>query len=326
MRARNLKSGNDYSLKAIERDLLEPSNLKFIRDESGSIADLSSTKAGSEGSLGVEAIEPEAYTPALLLQALDAAERVEKDFLKTGQRELLRGNNPRPGDLDYERAEILANLLNGQSLEMLATRGLHGKAAGNRESKINAVRDLLYKGSYGTDLYTGAPILGRSQDQGHLESNSQGGTRLRSELSLINQMLGDSEGAKRLELIDGARRRINAAGLYNDKVLEDVDLHRLLRYKDFQNMVSKQNDRAVKYGFTDTRFAASPEVRGILENLSAARDAQAAGAVVGEKPTVINAGEGSRVYVEGGNGNGNGNKTEKIKAILKNGNGKKKHH
>ena len=84
MRARNLNSNNDYSLKAIERDLLEPSNLRFIRDGSGNIADLSSTRAGSEGSVGVEAVEAEAYTPTLLMQALDAAERVEKEFIKTG--------------------------------------------------------------------------------------------------------------------------------------------------------------------------------------------------------------------------------------------------
>ena len=255
MRARNLNSNNDYSLKAIERDLLAPSNLKFVRDNSGNIADLSSTRAGSEGSVSIEAVEPEAYTPTLLMQALDAAERVEKDFIKTGQRQLSAGDNPRTGDLDYERAEILANLLDGPSLEMLATRGLHGKAAGNRDSKINAVRDLLYRGSYGRDLYTDAPILGRSQDQGHLESNSQGGTRLRPELSLINQMLGDSEGPKRLELIDGARRRINAAGLYNSEVLDDVDIQRLLKYKDFQNMVGKQEGRAMNYGFNDKRFA-----------------------------------------------------------------------
>lgn len=255
MRARNLNSNNDYSLKAIERDLLEPSNLKFIRDSSGNIADLSSTRAGSEGSLGVEAVKAEAYTPKLLMQALDAAERVEKDFIKTGKRELSAGENPRVNDLDYERAEILANLLDGQSLEMLATRGLHGKAAGNRDSKIDAVKELLYKGSYGRDLYTDAPIIGRSQDQGHLESNSQGGTRLRPELSLINQMLGDSEGPKRLELIDGARRRINAAGLYNSEVLDDVDIQRLLKYKDFQNMVEKQEGRAMNYGFNDKRFA-----------------------------------------------------------------------
>jgi len=255
VRARNLNSNNDYSLKAIERDLLEPSNLKFIRDSSGNIADLSSTRAGSEGSLGVEAVKAEAYTPTLLMQALDAAERVEKDFIKTGKRELSAGENPRVNDLDYERAEILANLLDGQSLEMLATRGLHGKAAGNRDSKIDAVKELLYKGSYGRDLYTDAPIIGRSQDQGHLESNSQGGTRLRPELSLINQMLGDSEGPKRLELIDGARRRINAAGLYNSEVLDDVDIQRLLKYKDFQNMVEKQEGRAMNYGFNDKRFA-----------------------------------------------------------------------
>ena len=257
MRARNLNSNNDYSLKAIERDLLAPSNLKFVRDDSGNIADLSSTRAGSEGSIGVEAVKPEAYTPTLLMQALDAAERVEKDFIKTGQRQLSAGENPRSGDLDFERAEILANLLDGQSLEMLATRGLHGKAAGDRDSKVNAVRDLLYKGSYGRDLYTDAPILGRSQDQGHLESNSQGGTRLRPELSLINQMLGDSEGSKRLELIDGARRRINGAGLYNSEVLEDDDIQRLLKYKDFQNMVTKQEGRAMNYGFKDKRFADS---------------------------------------------------------------------
>ena len=56
-------------------------------------------------------------------------------------------------------------------------------------------------------------------------------------------------------------------------------------------------------------------------NIESGRDTQASGLVAGEKPTVINAGEGSRVYVEAGNGNGNGSKAEKIKAILKNGNG-----
>jgi hypothetical protein len=69
------------------------------------------------------------------------------------------------------------------------------------------------------------------------------------------------------------------------------------------------------------RFAGSPEVQDVLQRVTAERDAQAAGAVVGEKPTVINAGEGSRVYVEATE-NGDGDKTEKIKAILKNGNGK----
>jgi hypothetical protein len=124
---KNLNSNNDYSLKAIERDLLAPSNLKFVRDDSGNIADLSSTRAGSEGSIGVEAVKPEAYTPTLLMQALDAAERVEKDFRKTGQRQLSAGENPRSGDLDLNVLKF-RNLLDAIT-EMLATRGLHGKAA-----------------------------------------------------------------------------------------------------------------------------------------------------------------------------------------------------
>ena len=313
MRARNLNSNNDYSLKAIERDLLAPSNLKFVRDDSGNIADLSSTRAGSEGSIGVEAVKPEAYTPTLLMQALDAAERVEKDFIKTGQRQLSAGENPRSGDLDFERAEILANLLDGQSLEMLATRGLHGKAAGDRDSKVNAVRDLLYKGSYGRDLYTDAPILGRSQDQGHLESNSQGGTRLRPELSLINQMLGDSEGSKRLELIDGARRRINAAGLYNSEVLEDDDIQRLLKYKDFQNMVTKQEGRAMNYGYKDKRFADSAVLDAYRQAVSGSTRSDSPGANR-DRALVIDSGGGDVTIEEGvlrsngknGNGNGNG--------------------
>ena len=64
-----------------------------------------------------------------------------------------------------------------------------------------------------------------------------------------------------------------------------------------------------------------PELSEALLAVKSGRDTQASGLVAGEKPTVINAGEGSRVYVEAGNGNGNGNKAEKIKAILKNGNG-----
>ena len=64
-----------------------------------------------------------------------------------------------------------------------------------------------------------------------------------------------------------------------------------------------------------------PELSEALLAVKSGRDTQASGLVAGEKPTVINAGEGSRVYVEAGNGNDNGNKAEKIKAILKNGNG-----
>tara|TARA_R100001129_G_scaffold137881_1_gene99099 strand:+ start:2213 stop:3214 length:1002 start_codon:yes stop_codon:yes gene_type:complete len=55
------------------------------------------------------------------------------------------------------------------------------------------------------------------------------------------------------------------------------------------------------------RFAASPAVQELMQEIEAGRDAQAAGAVVGEKPLVVNAGEGSKVYLHtNGNGKRNG--------------------
>ena len=350
MRARKLSANNDYSLAAIERDLLEPLSLKLSRDKSGAYSDLTSDIAGVEGSLEVVANEPESYTPQLLLNALDGAERAEREFMKTGVRKLSAGENPRADNIDFERATILANLLTGNSLEMLAARGLHGSSAGNREQKIKAVIDYLYKGSYGRDLYTDTPIIGRSTDQGHLESNSRGGVRLRPELSLINQMLGDSEGLERLKRIDQARTRIRGAGSFNDKVLNDPDIQRLTKYKDFNNFLGKIPKKAETYGFTEPamaagatsnlnrviqiidrlqgigvdaspmskhRMAGSPAIQGLLQEVAAGRDAQAAGPVVGEKPLVVNAGEGSKVYLRT-NGNGhNGNGT--VKHMFSNG-------
>lgn len=282
-----LSRNNDYSLEAIERDLLTPANLRFVRDDAGNIADKYSDRSGVEGSLAVETVKEESYTPEQLYRALQDAERAEKEYMKTGKRELAIPENVKADNIDRERAEIIANLLINESLEKLAARGLHGRAAGDRMKKVDAVADLLYKTSYGRDLYTGSPIIGAKQDAGHLESNSRGGVRLRPELALINQMLGDTEGVERLKRIGEAQTRINAAGNYTDEILKDGDIQRLLKYKDFQNMVDKQQARRSQYGF------------------EAGEDLQAAGKVVGEKPIVVNADEGANVYVHT-NGNGNG--------------------
>ena len=70
------------------------------------------------------------------------------------------------------------------------------------------------------------------------------------------------------------------------------------------------------------RFAASPAVQDVLQEISAQRDAQAAGAVVGEKPLVVNAGEGAKVYLHtNGNGNGNGNGHAKMQKVFNKDNG-----
>lgn len=308
MYARKLSANNDYSLAAIEQDLLVPLNLKFKRDESGEIADLASPRAGVEGSLAIESTTPESYTPSQLLRGLMDAKAAEKDFMKTGERKLTAGEKPDKNNIDYERAEILANLLTGESLETLATRGLHGGKAGNREDKINAVIDYLYKGSYGRDLYTNTPILGAASDQGHLESNSRGGVRLRPELALINQMLGDSEGAERLARIDQAERRIRAAGSFNDKILNDADIQNLMQYKDFQNMIAKQPSRAAMYGFSaDTpsvkRFAGD-RISGSIRDDSPGTNRDRA-LVIDSGGGDVHIGQGV-LRTNGKNGNGNG--------------------
>lgn len=246
---RRLDKNNDYSLERMEQELLAPANLRFKRDSEGEILDVTSNVTGTEGSLAIETTEPEAYTPELLYKALDAAEAAEKEFMRTGQRNMTINENPSMDNIDFERAVILSNLLDGPSLQLLASRGMHGKAAGNRMAKVDAVANLLYKASYGRDPYTNSAIVGRRQDQGHLESNSRGGVRLRPELALINQWLQDSEGQDRLNAIAQARQRIGAAKNFTEEVINAPEISRLLKYKDFQSMVNEQNNRRKTYGF-----------------------------------------------------------------------------
>ena len=78
---RSLGKDNDYSLERMEEELLKPANLRFKRDDQGNIADVTSSRAGVEGSLAIEVSEPEKYTPQLLSKALDAAERAENEFM-----------------------------------------------------------------------------------------------------------------------------------------------------------------------------------------------------------------------------------------------------
>ena len=114
---------------------------------------------------------------------------------------------------------------------------------------------------------------------------------------------------------------------------DDIDstLEYLQDYIDYGIPMIRENidDLLTRHYASKPKFSAErseleqiPELREALLAVKSGRDTQASGLVAGEKPTVINAGEGSRVYVEAGNGNGNGSKAEKIKAILKNGNGR----
>ena len=306
---RSLSSNNDYSLGAIERDILIPNNLRFVRDSSGEIADVTNPREGVEGSLAIEAIEPEAMTPKLAKLALDGAERAEREYLKTGQRNLYpHVEKPSADNLDFERAVIIANLLDGPSLELLAARGMHGGKAGNRMAKVDAVASLLHKGSYGYDPYTGAPILGTSQDQGHLESNSRGGVRLRPESSIINQYLTDTEGAARQKQIDRTRGYMNVIEQY-PKVIADVDIQRLVPGAS----LAKAASRAKHFGYEQPDYVPMKRDAGdamrLLAGGSTRLDSPGTNReralVIDSGGGDVNIGEGV-LRTNGKNGNGNG--------------------
>lgn len=246
---RNAPRSSAYSLERMEDELLAPANLRFVRDNNGDIADVSSSNGRKEGALAIEAVKADDYTPELLYSALDAAERSEREFMRTGKREMTGGENGTMDNIDFERALILCNLLDNKSLSMLSARGMHGKATGDRMAKVDAATDLLYKGSYNRDLYTNASTIGVAKDQGHLESNKSGGTRLRPEVALVNQWLQATEGEDRLKAINQARVRMNAAKTFGTEVLNDSSIAGLMKHKDFQIMISKQAKRRSEYGF-----------------------------------------------------------------------------
>jgi len=270
-------------------DLLAANNLKFAADAKGKpVLDLSR----KQGMLTVEPTDPEPYTPAALYAALDGAQRAEKEFMKTGERTLVTDN--RAKDSDYEAAKLIASHLTNKSLKTLASRGLHGRHAGDRAVMEEAVADLLYKGSFGRDLYTNAPIIGMDTQMGHTTANSLGGTDLRQELAAINMSLHDSEGKDRLEAIRRKKVQLDAMRAIeaNPELLNDPDIQRLVMGD--KTFIKDFIDKAEGYGF----------------NMSGGRDiSDSQGQIVGEKPFVINADEGSQVFVHtNGNGNGNGHK------------------
>jgi hypothetical protein len=216
------KKYDPYSLEVIEREILAPSNLRFKRDDNGNIAEFRGTSITKEGIYNVENEGARDVTEEEMLESLYAARRAEKEFIRTGERVLETDGKDFSNDIDYERSEILSNLLTNEALQFIAKRGMHGKATGDRNNKVNIVKDMLHKGTYYRDPYTGARIQNILVDQGHLEANKLGGTRLRPENSLVNQWLQATEGPERLAAIDVAIDRVGAARALNSFSVDEI--------------------------------------------------------------------------------------------------------
>ena len=225
-------------------DLLAANNLKFIADENGNpILDMS----GKRGMLSVEAVEPDSYTPQALRAALDGQERVEREFMNSGERPLSTDNKPK--DSDYKLARLIATHLTGDSLKMLSDRGLHGRYAGDRMKMEEAVQDLLYKGSFGRDLYTDTYTGNMPTQMGHTVPNDRGGQELRPELAAINMAMQKAEGPEKLEAIRRKRVQLNAmeAIQNNPELLNDPEVAKyIMGDKTFmKDLLGK----ATTYGF-----------------------------------------------------------------------------
>ena len=273
-------------------DLLAANNLKLVSDAEGKPVLNTSAKAGL---ISVEPVEADSYTPQALYAALTGAERAEKEFMKTGKRVIETDNKPK--DSDYALARLIATHLTGDSLKMLASRGLHGRYAGDRVKMEEAVQDLLYKGSFGRDLYTNTYTGNMPTQMGHTTANSLGGVELRPELAAINTSLKDSEGQERLEAIRRKRVQLNAMKAIeeNPEILQDPDVARLVMGDT--TFVKDLLAKAANYGFNVGNQAAGDSSR--VDSPGANRD----------KALVINS-EGGDVNIGEGalrsNGNGNG--------------------
>ena len=225
-------------------DVLNANNLKFATNDSGQIQ---LNLGRKEGMLDVINTSAEPLTPKALYDTLDGQERAEKEFMRTGKRPLVIENKPK--DSDYNTARLIATHLTNKSLKKLSDRGLHGAYAGDRAKMEEAVADLLYKGTFGRDLYTNTYTGNMPTQMGHTVPNIGGGKVLRQELGAINMTLKALEGAEKLEAISQKRRQLNAmrAVESDPQLLNDPDIVRLVMGD--KGFLNEFLTKARNYGF-----------------------------------------------------------------------------
>jgi len=244
-----------------------------------------------------------------------------------------------------ELEEAVKALMSRETLEKFG--GKHGMHGGTRRvsDQPGVMAQYIHDLGLGYDRVYRDPITHQKPNQGHIAAHASSDvlSHLKENIRLqgghLNQILRNEESDMVTAILDqmqGRRQVVDQVDL--DKNIVEIKAAQNLRKKQKQQE-TRQKNKEVKMKFDagasnllDKRFADARVLdefqklkQSALQEIDAKRDAQAAGAVVGEKPTVINAGEGSRVYVEGGNGNGNGHKVDKIKAAMKNGYGNGKH-
>lgn len=286
---------NPYDLEIIEQEILGPSNLRFKRNAANEIAEFRGLNGIKEGIYDVENVPARQVTEAEMLESLYAARRAEKEFMRTGKRVLETDGKDFSNDIDYERSDILSNLLTNEALSFIAKRGMHGAAMGDRDTKVTTVRDMLNKGTYYRDPYTGASIQNILVDQGHLEAAKDGGTRLRPENSLVNQWLQATEGAERLAAIDVAIDRVGAARALNkfsvDEILDSPEMAKVFNHSIGKKVLDRAQKNANLIHFSGLNDTMNVDERKLTSPQSNMRVPVRK---AGENPAILELASGSR--------------------------------
>jgi len=280
--------------------------------------------------------------------ALDESESQQILSLLLGahaETEALKGRSIRPNapvtQAELEDRAVLEEiigrgLISAEVLNNFAAKGFRDPSKVSTDDLSQKFQDDLFQIGAGYEPGTGAAYTLQHKQSGHLLDDNlypelgHSIDNIEQQSRKVNQVTADS--AKGRSVINPKYKSIV------DQRKAALNMIRDQYQKGYKDTVYNDDGDSDIYGsaldelINEIRMA-DPEVlagynklkQSALQEIDAKRDAQAAGAVVGEKPTVINAGEGSRVYVEGSNGNGNGHKVDKIKAAMKNGNGNGKH-
>lgn len=199
--------------------------------------------------------------------------------------------------------------------------GSPARNGGKAFNRVEAARNLAqFLTERSTDRLTGSPVS--FPGQGHVVSAKQNPSLARDIKNMRAQQAEPNrrDGAydRGLVNIDREENLMIGRGNEVDKLEELIDERLLMSDVSATETLNLLNLLRDSKG--EQRMAASPEVRDVIKEISAARDAQTAGAVVGEKPLVVNAGEGSQVYLHtNGNGNGKHNGHAKVQQAFERG-------
>ena len=228
-------------------------------------------------------------------------------------------------------AELLdaISILNPDTLKKYGGKqGMHGGATRRVADQPGVMAQYLYDIGLGRDRVYGDPITHQRPNQGHIVPNSASDklTQLKEDLRLqggyLNQILGNAENTEmimaaldqlqgRRYVKDSADLKINQAEIKEAQRKRKLEKAKATRQQKKFKVSDKDLYEVDKIKAHDVdatnmkRFAGEdPTARKVLQAIESGRDTQSTGAVSGDKPVVIHAGEGSKVFLHT-NGNGN---------------------